>query len=282
MLPNFLIVGAARSGTTSMYYYLKEHPNIFMSPVKEINYFSINYSHYSIGYYENFFNKAIFENAIGEASPSYLWTEKTPERIKKHIPDCKIIIILRDPIDRFFSDHRYLWYNYKINDQICDILEEIKIYGVEQFLISSPLVKKGLYFHAVKSYLKQFGSSNIKVMLFDDLKHSLYKILNEVYSFLGVDDNFKPKIKVYNSRKEINTYSLKNVCLYNLSKKNYIEEKFEKLKRLVVRSISKEKYSNDLVYQKELHLYLKNIYKEDVVMTEDLIGRNLKHWKVFQ
>src|SRR5580704_17949873 len=119
-LPNFFIIGAARSGTTALYEYLRQHPQIYMSPIKEPNYFAfygqgIHYrgprdqelvrSSYvpSLKAYEAQFSGVAKEIAVGEASPWYLYLPEAPERIRRKVPDAKLAAILRNPVDRAFS-----------------------------------------------------------------------------------------------------------------------------------------------------------------------------------
>lgn len=106
MLPNFLIVGAARAGTTSLYYYLKQHPDVFMSPKKEIDFFDVDKNfEKGLDWYERYFEGYTGQKAIGEASPLYMYLEKVPKRIAKVIPDVKLIFILRNPVDRAYSHY---------------------------------------------------------------------------------------------------------------------------------------------------------------------------------
>ena len=116
-MPNFLMVGAQKCGTPSLYYYLKQHPQIYMSPVKEAHFFDVEEgekpdfrraSHSSrpvsgIEDYRALFAGVKDETAIGEASPSYVYIPEAPRRIRSRLPDAKLIAILRDPADRAYS-----------------------------------------------------------------------------------------------------------------------------------------------------------------------------------
>ena len=106
-LPNFLVIGAAKAGTTTVYQYLKQHPQVYMSPRKEPHFFSKNgtkdYPIPTLEDYQALFQEASDEIAIGEASTSYLTHPQTAERIQYHIPHAKLIAILRDPANRTYS-----------------------------------------------------------------------------------------------------------------------------------------------------------------------------------
>ena len=114
ILPNFFIVGAPRAGTTSLYRYLRRHPQVFMPAVKEPHFFAnINpdpdqrhlFPAMDEGQYVRLFRGALHYRAIGEASPSYLVTKGAAERIKARVPNAKIIMLLRDPTERAFSHY---------------------------------------------------------------------------------------------------------------------------------------------------------------------------------
>ncbi len=110
-MPNFLIVGAMKCGTTALYYYLEQHPQIFMSPVKEPNFFCFEgregldsgNSITDIAAYRGLFRGVSSERAIGEASHCYLYEPRAVERIKHYTPDARLIAILRSPIERAYS-----------------------------------------------------------------------------------------------------------------------------------------------------------------------------------
>ena len=123
IMPNFLLIGAAKAGTSSLYGYLKQHPQIYMSPIKEPRFFALegetlNFNGPTRGInqtsintleaYSQLFQKVTTEKAIGEASTIYLSSPKAPERIKHYLPDVKLIAILRDPSERAFSSYMHL------------------------------------------------------------------------------------------------------------------------------------------------------------------------------
>ena len=134
-LPNFFIVGAAKAGTTSLYYYLKQHPEIFMSPVKEPNFFCyheaievINFFRFkeddisTLDDYLALFRKVNKEKAIGEASTQYLFFPSTAHNIKKMIPHAKMIILLRDPVSRAFSSYLFHLKGNRVDRDFDDVV----------------------------------------------------------------------------------------------------------------------------------------------------------------
>ena len=211
-LPNFLIVGAAKSGTTSLYEYLRQHPDIFMPEWKELSFFIGDpfgplHKVKKAEYYYKVFVKAKRQEAIGEASTSYLFDEAAPKIIKKELGTVKILIVLRDPVAMSYS-----LYNHQVRregetisnfetalaieeDRKKDAEFKQKCYG---WHANYYYCQRGFYYEQVKRYLDTFGSDHVKIFLFDQLKKDSVKVVQEAYRFLGIDDSFTPEIKVHN------------------------------------------------------------------------------------
>ncbi len=198
--PNFFIVGAASCGTTSLYTYLKQHPEVFLPALKEPHYFAqlrpIWEQRYLFTYvteetdYLALFSKATGFKAIGEASPSYLWCPAAAERIHRAVPRAKIIILLRDPVERAYS-HYLMNLREGLQDRPFfealqdDWNRERKGWGVSQLY-----VELGLYAEQVRRYLELFGPSQVLILMFDDLRRSSPNqkaTLGRVLRFIGVD-----------------------------------------------------------------------------------------------
>ncbi|WP_353686678.1 sulfotransferase [Thermodesulfovibrio sp. 3462-1] len=210
-IPNFFIVGAQKAGTTSLYEYLKEHPEIYMSPVKEPHYFAkdLDYENMrrdmkrttifirTLEEYLELFNGVKNEKAIGEASPSYLYSKVAAYEIKKFNPDAKVIMILRDPVERAYS-------HYLMNlrdgltsekDFIKEVLSDLKK-PKKGWGISHLYIELGLYYEQVKRYLDTFPKDNVKILLYEDFKLNTYEVIKDIFSFLGVENNFySPKFE---------------------------------------------------------------------------------------
>jgi hypothetical protein len=197
--PNFFIVGSAKAGTTSLYHYLRQHPDVFMSPVKEPHYFSqvapdpelrFIYAHKSVrdeASYQKLFRGANQEKAIGEASTSYLWDEKTPARIKAAVPAAKIIIMLREPAARAHSHY--------LNDvregiekrPFLQALEEDYARARKGWGISHLYVELGLYAEQVRRYRASFSEKNVLVLFFEEFSADTELILRRVWDFLKLE-----------------------------------------------------------------------------------------------
>ena len=192
--PNFFIVGAPKAATTSLYYYLKKIPQIYMSPIKEPNYFSVKNipdDHPAKPIrdkkkYLDLFRKAKNEIILGEASTTYLADENVPKLIHKLIPNARILISLRDPVERAFSEYLML---RKLGVIKVNFHEDIQIalrregygYGINLRLIA------GLYSESVQRYLNTFGSQHVKIIIFEEFVRNSKSIINEILDFLELD-----------------------------------------------------------------------------------------------
>ena len=212
-LPNLLILGAAKSGTSSLYRYLGQHPQVFMSPVKEPTFFVWEGRKYDIrgpgvqrigksmvrdiDSYLKLFSDASHERIRGEASTGYLHTSGVAERIRHRIPEAKLMAILRDPIDRAFSAFLHARRSG---------LEPIS--NFEQALDDEPRRVKagwiglttyatvGMYAEQLERFLAVFPCQQIRVYLFDDLVRNPLGVARDAYRYLGVDEEFQPDVSI--------------------------------------------------------------------------------------
>jgi hypothetical protein len=197
MLPNFIIVGAPKSGTTSLWHYLSEHPQIFMSSRKEPHFFSVNKYNLSLPEYEKLFSDVKNEAAIGESSVTYFWHPEAALNIKKHIPECKIIIILRNPVDRLYSAFQHCKRKRLITDNFNKFVQKIGIQNnSEDYFTQYILGKNKGYADPVKLFRKQFGKENVFIGLLNELINDPLKFISDIYTFLNVDNSFKPNLRI--------------------------------------------------------------------------------------
>jgi len=178
-LPNLLIIGAMKAGTTSLHNYLAKHPDIFMSDPKEIHYYADDKFHInSIDWYKGFF---MTDKKIAGTSPqSYTkahnkYYKNIPERIAKDIPDIKLLYIVRDPIERYKS--------HILESYHCDSPKDVK-YSKE----SENYLKTSMYFFQVSEYLKYFNKEQIHILALEDLKENKLRELNNIFKFLDIKE----------------------------------------------------------------------------------------------
>jgi Sulfotransferase domain len=286
-LPNFLIVGAAKCGTTSLYHHLRQHPQIFMPDLKEPMFFmDWEGGVVSLKDYRALFDNAQGEKAIGEASTAYLYAEEAPGRIKELLGNIKIIMILRNPADRAYSHWHYLFEVRKRGEKL-PFKEALKR---EPERMKDPAFRnqrenwhtafyyfnRGLYYNQVKRYYEHFGKENVLIHIFEDFKTDPLKTCRETFSFLGVDPDFIPEFKWLN---------VGNVRHSGLHKLLHNSTPFQ---ARVTAALPKKAaaYCKDLLTRlnakptldKRLRKELLARYEPDVKKLSELIERDLSHW----
>lgn len=286
--PNFFIVGAARSGTTSLWMFLKQHPDIFMPQLnKEPSYFCDTYGYKNVNEYLKLFADSKNEKAIGEASTPYLTSPESPTRIKEIYPSAKIIIILRNPVDRAYSLYNWMireGYEWKTSFERALVAEEYRFYD-KNFKYNNPQYYYNyLYFHSgkyaaqIERYIENFPKNNILFLLFDDFVRDPISTTQKVYSFLGVDSKFVPEIKIFNCSQYIFSVSLQYFTRQKLPLylKNISPSTVEKMQRILFdinMFLGRRKKMNHNTRQE-----LVQRYHSDVKKTSMLIGYDLDNW----
>ena len=210
-MPNTFIIGAAKSGTTSLYDYLRQHPDVFMSPVKEPCFFAYAENPpemvgpgdeesnresevvYTLEHYRTLFTGATTETIVGEASPVYLYDEDAPRLLREHRPDAALIVILRNPIERAYS--HYLHLRQAGREPLRDFeaaldAEDERIEAGWEW--SWHYRRMGLYGQQLARYLEYFDREQLYVYRFEELTASPVRFAQSVYRALGVDPSFKP------------------------------------------------------------------------------------------
>ncbi len=208
---DFFIVGAPKAGTTSLYHYLNEHPKIQMSSIKEPNFFSqsslkrdkLYYRSSIIDTIEKYhaLYKATDVNLRGDASVSYLFYKDVPQKINSYNHNAKIIIMLRDPVERAFS-HYLMDYRLGLVSESFEAIVTKKLEHRDFNLFYQQYIEVSKYSNQVKRYLEVFGKENIFFIDYDDFKKNTAKTVKEVYMFLELDNDFRPSFN-----KKYNTYS---------------------------------------------------------------------------
>jgi Sulfotransferase family len=321
-LPNFFIVGAARSGTSSLDRYLSQHPDIYITSKKETHFFAHAHFPPCLGpgderlskllirdedQYTQLFAEAVGKKAVGESSAFYLVFPGAAERIAQAIPDAKIIIILREPVDRAHSAYTLMVRDGRETRSFEEGLrqeEERKQKGFEPIWWYKDL---GLYFEQVKHYLEVFGRRQVQVLLYDKLFAHPGQGLRDIFKFLEVNEDVVIDTSVtYNVSgvpKSRKLYTLLDNVIFT---PNALEKRVKSLTPLHPRGagvlrqyITMEKRIRSLI---PLHLrmawaskitsmvvervsmdtgtraQLKAYFAEDVKKLEDLLHRDLRHW----
>ena len=294
MLPNFLIIGASKCGTTALYYYLKQHPEISFSDLKEPKYFSSvneSFPHNGIGdrSVDKYVIKSLTEykalfadidnKRVGEASPDTLYFfDKTASHIKEILGDVPIIVMLRNPVKRAFSAFMYLKRDSreKLNFRDGLLAENKRLKDNWDFIWGYK--KCGLYYNQVKSFMDNF--SNVKVVLQEDLKNDTFATLEDIYSFLELDTKFNTDVSIKHneSGKPNNLFSK-----FLLSRNNIFSTVIRELmKRFIPRDLLEKVASKSLermsILEKD-EIALKPYFFNDICKLEKLINKDLSSWK---
>jgi hypothetical protein len=194
-IPNFLIIGAAKSGTSSLHGLLSQHPQVFMSKKKELNFFGSN-ANFQKGWdwYQSFFEGSGSASAIGEATPAYTSRTENPEAVKRiadALPGIKLIYIVRHPIRRIESFWRFRFRkapDLSINQMVRE--ESLKPWHID----------RSRYWFQISAYREYFRDDQILVLFFEDFKADPERTLRQCFEFLGVD----PTIQISNPHKIYN------------------------------------------------------------------------------
>jgi hypothetical protein len=294
MQPNFIIAGVARCGTTSLFHYLNQHPEIGMSKVKEPKYFSsldLNLPQKGVGDVTVFskvianemdYNK-LFEGlekykTIGEGSSDYFYYHKTViPQLKDKLGDVKIIVCLRNPVERAFSAYSNLLRDSREELSFSEGLDAEEHRIAQNWDWMWHYKKGGLYAEALEHYQKEF--TNVKVVFFSDLESNSQGVLREIFEYLGVNKDVlidfstryshsgKPKSKIVSlltSRKNPLIFRAREIALKLIPRK-YLEK------------IASKVFKKDPIDSK-VHLELKSFFKEDILKLQTLVNRDLKSW----
>jgi len=285
--PNLFIVGASKSATGTLYVHLSKVPGICMSTIKEPNYFSVKI-HPGDGelvirdkkQYLSLFNIGKDDKIIGEASPEYLADSEAPNLIHQVSPKAKIIIILRDPVERAYSHYFTFVRQGRIKNSFHDEVHlalENKKKGIKS---NFGLLEVGLYSEEVKRYLEKFGPKQVKVLIFDEFVKNQKAALEEVLEFLGVDYTYEDfKIEQYNKFGVARSPIAQNI-LRNRKMKYMLEKIIPQSIRKFGRDKILLKQETKPKMDEEDRKALVNFYKEDVEKLQNILGQRLP-WKNF-
>ncbi len=281
--PNFFIVGAPRCGTTSLYEYLNQTPGVFMSPIKEPNYFCVSVNpNIKLSQvirdkkkYLNLFKHVKDEIAIGEASVPYLWDPKAPLSIHEAVPDARIIMILRDPVERALSHYLLLVglgsENLSFSDAIRKAIKAKPDY-------SGRIIETGLYFEQVKRYEKIFGLDQIKIIIFEEFVADTWNSVKDVLRFLGVKNDPPGSINEVHNVFTLPRGKLATKIITNPALRNVVRIAFPRSSRKSLRKIFTTKSPKPKMLPQD-RKFLEDVYRNDVIKLEKFLGRSLP-WSV--
>ena len=298
-LPNFLIIGAAKSGTTSLHFYLQQHPEIFMCPRKDTFYFDFDgqepdysgpgdnewYKDYAVTQrqdYEALFAGILTEKALGESCAGYLYDSKAPARIHRHIPHAKLIAVLRDPVERAYSS--FLQQVRDGYETVTDFAEALDLEAERIRDNWRPIwhyKNRGFYFEQVERYLRLFGPSQLRFYLYEDLNREPDAMLTDIFRFLEVDEGFMPDVSV---RHNVAGIPRSRALLKLVMTPNPLKTLVKPLLPTRIRNSFRAAITENRAslrrppVPKEIRRQLIAEHRPDTLRLQDLIQRDLSHW----
>jgi hypothetical protein len=295
MLPNFLIIGAAKSGTTSLHAYLQQHPQAYMSSLKETNFFAFDGeppsfggpdgevfardSVYRLEDYARLFDGRTDEIAVGEASPRYLTLEGAAARIRRRLPAVKLVAILRNPADRAFSA-----FSMRKRDgwEPCETLEQAiadEPRRLAEGWGAGIYRQSGLYARQLQHYYACFDRRQIRVYLYEDLVSAPDTLFEDLFGFLGIDPKFRPEMSHrLNVSGVIKNPLLRTVWTRTHGLQRTIRPLLPKPTRQRISRFFTGLEKQRLPFPPEQRKRLIDYYREDVEQLQKLIGRDLSAW----
>ncbi len=287
--PNLFVVGMPKTGTTALYYFLKQHPEIYVPREKEINYFATDlkeekYAHDAIlekyfqlpeNDYLKFYEDVREEPFRVDVTPVYLYSKIAAKKIYQFDPQARIIAILREPVDFMFSLHSE--YVFDITETEKDFLKALELEesrkktgGGFSYLYYSEWVR---YAKLLESYLKCFPREQIHVVFFEEFKKDNTKTFKEIEKFLGIEEAKEMAFKSHNLRKVTRFVFLKNIVespRFWITAKNLLPENLlELLKKIYYKIVNKHEIRKEL--DPETITNLKRRFMDNIVRFEKLL-----------
>jgi len=274
MLPNFLIAGAAKAGSTTLYYYLAQHPDILMSSGKEPRFFTEHWDK-GLAYYEQWFTAYAGEKAVGEASPDYL-ASQSAARIQQILPDVRFIFALRDPIARTRSHY---WHSIG-NGRESRSFDEMLAGGRDEWIIRS-----SLYYTNIKHFLNFFPLERMHFVITEDMAKDLSSCLRGVFEFLKIDLNVPIEDEGPKNTAKIRRSEAIRKALVGINRSGALR-KFIPL-RMRPYALQTYKFLRDKNYRPftppelraEQVKFLSDIFTPEIEGLEQLLGCDLSIWK---
>jgi hypothetical protein len=298
LLPNFLVLGTAKAGTSSLYAYLKQHPDVFLSPTTELNFFAhegcdlnfrgprdIEYmwDDSLVSTYEDYlkqFAGVDREIAIGEVSTHNLYSARAPALIKRYVPNAKMIAILRNPVDRAFSA-----FSHMVRDRREETSDFRAALAREPARIRNnwePLwhyKSMGLYGVQLSRYLQTFDRKQIRVYTYDDFVARPLEVVQDIFAFIGVDAKFAPDMsEKYNVSTMARSHQLQDMMMGKSLVRSTLRSLVPASARSRIRNYILEHNVKRLRLDSKMRRELTAAYQEDIRLLERLLGRDLSQW----
>jgi hypothetical protein len=310
-MPNFFLVGASKAGTTSLYNYLAQHPQIFMSPIKEphfladevrkenfaeekrekIEQWEVALRQYLQGTmsarfpsgpvsdwqdYLKLFQPAGDRPAIGEASPCYLWSKTAPGNIAARFPNAKIVMVLRNPAERAFAQHLHTLSFASAPITFREHMETALRSTTRRIGELYPFLEFGLYGEQVERYLNLFARDRIGIFLYEEFQNDPLSLMGSIFRFLGVDETFVPDMSERHMASRIPRSFTVNRFLQQSGIRGVASFVSPGLRRRIRHAFFRPRATMALEPFDRARLV--DFYRQDIQKLSILLGRNLSSW----
>lgn len=294
--PDFFIVGAPKCGTTSLFEYLRQHPDLHLLPDKEIHFFGNDLKwrtrYHPVSRYRELIEAAQMQTILGEASVFYMASRSAAAEIHGVAPDAKIIVMLRDPVDMIHSlyveglrsgSENLVPFEKAFEAETERKLGRLRVTrdnpGVEEANYYSEIA---LYSEQLERYLDLFGTDQVHIIFFEDLKRDPAEVYAKVCGFLGVNEAFVPNFEIHNEHKAIRNFWIWRLVKHPPDRLRALWRSFfpRWLRSAVLSRVGSlylgPKKRSDL--SPEIKQKIREIYRKDVVRLSELTGRDLSNW----
>jgi hypothetical protein len=293
MLPNFIGLGAPKSATTWLFYCLREHPEVFVADSKEVMFFDYGDIRGRLPTYEEHFSRAGDAKAVGEFSTRYLASTRAPERVKKLIPDAKLIVSLRRPADQIYSHY---WHLRRQNFHGLATSSETPTFEQALKDMEDQLLTPAYYYRNLSNWIEHFELSRIHVILYDDIQSCPNKVIRDLYTFLGVDAGFVPPAlnpssaqmrkgcvagTVFKEKLQRRIYTFLANRIYRPLKSLLGVRRADRIKSMIRARETMDFLFHDTAYpslSSKTRESVSHRFDSDVRELSSLIGRPLNHW----
>lgn len=284
--PNFFILGAGKCGTTSLYFYLKQHPEIYLSPIKEPTFFCEEFQVVKnpIKYF-NLFELAKNEKIIGEASHAYLSSPASANVLKALFPEAKFVVILRNPADRAYSLYHHMrGHGYEAITTFEKALkaEDARFLSPNfnrtcpQYFYNFLYFRSGLYGEQLERYYRLFDEDKIHVLTLNELETDPHGSVRGIFNFLGVNPDFTPEITFHN----VGKFTARIPFIQYFWKTKVFPmlgwAKFQDLQKTGVNLLRKTNFTQIPQMNNDTRNQLFKRYKDDLDILFDLAGVRLE------
>ena len=296
-LPTFLVIGAAKAGTTAVYEFLRQHPQVFMSPVKEPHFFALEGEPIAffgpgdaesinrvgindLNRYRALFAGAGGYRARGEGSVSYLYSPRAPRRIAEHLAEVRLIAVLRDPVERAYSTYLYqrsrgLEPAATFADALAD--EPRRIAGGWHHIWHYRAM--GDYGAQLARYLEVFEKDRMLICFYDDLVHDAHAFMRRGFHFVGVDEGLRLDTRVAPGASGVPRYPLLETVLFrNRALKRSLRAALPERLLARVGSRLRRRTLARPPLDPALAASLRQGYRRDLETVEAITGRDLSDW----